>query len=386
MAPNKSKNRKKSIVLCSIIIASLCEDEDVRTREWCKEWLQRRKEKGSHATILQELRDGAYESDFKNYMRMDPNTFYDLLVMIEPFISKQDTCMRENISPEARLEATMLFLSTGCSYTPFSTEPEYQNSLSEIIPETCQAIFAVLKDKYLKTPQTAEEWRYVAEDFRKIWNFLICIGALDGKHILIKRTYLHLMALCDANSNFLYVDVGINGRVSDGGVWNKSTLCMHIENGSAGLPDDIQLPNCSKILPFVIVVDDAYPLKRHIMKPFSHRDQNLQQSIFSYWLSRARNTVENAFGRLAYRFHVFKRQIDLEPKKLEQIVLACTAQHNYLHKVPVTPYLCINDKDNPMLSLERQNSTIEGTVVRNMYMKYFNEEGTVIWQCGGISA
>ena len=98
---HKKKNKAKKIALCSMIIAVLCEEEEEMTRrEWCKDWLHKRNERGSHATIFQELRTG-YESDFTNYMRMDPNTFYDLLEKLQPFITKQDTCMRESISPAA---------------------------------------------------------------------------------------------------------------------------------------------------------------------------------------------------------------------------------------------------------------------------------------------
>ena len=52
-----------------------------------------------------------------------------------------------------------------------------------------------------------------------------------------------LIDASDADSNFIYVDVGTNGRVSDGGVWDNRSLCQHIENGSAGMPDDEVLPN-----------------------------------------------------------------------------------------------------------------------------------------------
>lgn len=241
----------------------------------------------------------------------------------------------------------------------------------------------------------------VAEGFSNKWNFPNCIGAVDGKHILIRPPpdsgsfyynykgshSIVLMAVSNADSNFIYVDVGTNGRVSDGGVWDTCSLNQHIEAGSAGMPDDEILPNSSKVLPYVIVADDAFPLKRHIMKPFSHRNQNPEQRVFSYRLSRARRTVENAFGILANRFAVFHKPINLEPTKVVQIVLACTALHNYLRTAPVTPNLCSganNDtEDIPgMLPLEyeQQTSTINGTIVRDLYMKYFNEEGAVIWQ------
>ncbi len=32
------------------------------------------------------------------------------------------------------------------------------------------------------------------------------------------------MAIVDADYKFIYIDVGTNGRISDGGVWNKTKL------------------------------------------------------------------------------------------------------------------------------------------------------------------
>ena len=78
----------------------------------------------------------------------------------------------------------------------------------------------------------------IADQFEKQWNFPNCIAAMDGNHILIRQprnsgsyyfkykgTFsIVLLALVDADYKFIYVDVECNGRVSDGGVFQNSTL------------------------------------------------------------------------------------------------------------------------------------------------------------------
>lgn len=59
--------------------------------------------------------------------------------------------MRQSIKPAARAEATLRYLATGCCYTSlqYSTRISKQ-SLSSIIPETCDAIYEALKDDCMK--------------------------------------------------------------------------------------------------------------------------------------------------------------------------------------------------------------------------------------------
>ena len=148
-----SKRDRKRIALWSIIVTVLCvkkkRKKRLEKRKWCKDWLMKRNQLGSHMTILHELQND--NKDFTNYMRMDPHTFHRLLTLVSPAISKQNTIMRSSIPAEARLEATLLFLTTGCSYThlQYATRISKQ-SLSHIIPETCQAIYQVLREQYLQ--------------------------------------------------------------------------------------------------------------------------------------------------------------------------------------------------------------------------------------------
>lgn len=268
---------------------------------------------------------------------------------------------------------------------------------------------------YLQTPTTHKEWKDVANKFFTRWNFPNCLGAIDGKHIEIKappdsgsyyynykgRYSIILLAICDANSEFIYVDVGRNGRVSDGGVWDDSTLSSWITNDTAGLPPDTKLPGSDRTLPYVFVADDAFPLQRHIMKPFPHAHQSRTERIFSYRLSRARRTVENAFGMLANRFRVFLTPIHLAPEKVETIVLSCTALHNFLRRDQVAKYTqhegSLEHEDVSLRTVVPGSwrdiqqvtglqtvglikSTVEGKRVRNEYVKYFSQEGALHWQ------
>lgn len=47
-----------------------------------------------------------------------------------------------------------------------------------IVKETCHAICTVLEPKYLKPPQSKEEWLAIEKGFFDKWNFPHCIGLL----------------------------------------------------------------------------------------------------------------------------------------------------------------------------------------------------------------
>ena len=75
------------------------------------------------------------------------------------------------------------------------------------------------------------------------------------------------MALVDADYRFLYVNVGANGRVSDGGVFSGCTLYDGLINATLNIPEPEPLPGTNMNSQFVIVADEAFPLRNDLMKP-----------------------------------------------------------------------------------------------------------------------
>ena len=51
-----------------------------------------------------------------------------------------------------------------------------------------------------------------------------------------------LLAIAGTNYEWLFADVGTNGRMNDSGIWNKSSLRRAIVNREIGLPEPRALP------------------------------------------------------------------------------------------------------------------------------------------------
>ena len=51
--------------------------------------------------------------DFRIFLRMDSDTFEDLLTLVTPLIQRQKTIMREPVSARDRLSITLRYLATG---------------------------------------------------------------------------------------------------------------------------------------------------------------------------------------------------------------------------------------------------------------------------------
>ncbi|XP_063231370.1 uncharacterized protein LOC134535920 [Bacillus rossius redtenbacheri] len=381
-----------------------------RARQWwTKPWLQKRDEGNGHgmlSLLRNELRLYDTES-FRNFVRMNGALFDELLGRVCPIIQKQNTVMREAIKPRDRLAVTLRYLATGCTYKDLQYSTRIAAStLGVIIPETLQAIYDTMRDECIKAPDTPAEWEVVSNGYHSMWQLPHCIGALDGKHINFRpprnmgsffRNYkghdsIVLLALVDAEYKFLYVNVGVNGRMNDAGVFRESDLSEALLGGTLNLPKSRPLPGRDLPMPFVIVADDAFPLTQNIMKPYP--DKNLCQAkrIFNYRLCRGRRVVENAFGMMSNKFRILLSTLQLPVKKVELLTAVCCILHNFILLRKNVHYLksCVAEDTAEIddflpvlqgLSQQGGNHHSRGAAaVRNEFSEYFSGVGSVPWQ------
>ncbi|KAJ8018792.1 Protein ALP1-like [Holothuria leucospilota] len=255
---------------------------------------------------------------------------------------------------------------------------------------------------YMRVPQTTEEWLQKAANFENMWNFPHCVGALDSKHVHItapgntgslyfnyKNTFsIVLLALVDANLQFLAIDVGSYGRNSDGGIYANSNLGKAITNGRLNWPLDEPLPNAPHLgpMPYVALGDEAFPLQIHMMRPYAGKGCPLDERVFNYRLSRARRIVENAFGILAARWRVFHTKISVNPALVVDIVKTTCLLHNMIQAESTPAQTAVVLQNTPSHNVLQDfrgtgnRAARQAKNVRDRFKEYFNNISTPPWQ------
>lgn len=197
-----------------------------------------------------------------------------------------------------------------------------------------------------------------------------------------------LLAVCDSNYKFILVDIGAEGRQSDGGIWSRSAMGQAFLKGDMNIPHPEQVLE-GPVLPYVLVADEAFQFTNYTMRPFPGKaGLTKEKQIFNYRLSRARRIVECAFGILVSQWRIYRRLIDTSIETAENIIKATIILHNYLHQDANN--LCnidllddININTPALIDLNHIGSntnTRQASKIRNIFMNYFNNEGAVSWQ------
>ncbi|CAJ0955318.1 unnamed protein product [Ranitomeya imitator] len=196
-------------------------------------------------------------------------------------------------------------------------------------------------------PKTADDWKRIASDFEQLWQFPNCGGALDGKHVRITQPansgsffynykgYFSVILTALINANYEFVDVGMNGRVSDGGVFEHTSFGEGLRNNQLQLP---QNEDTKGNLNFVFIAHEAFPLHPHLLKPFAQRKLTAERRIYNYRLFRARRVVEMPLGLWRIGLEFFHTAINLKLPSIDLVVLACCVLHNFLRRHDTSSY------------------------------------------------
>ncbi|KAJ8030154.1 Protein ALP1-like [Holothuria leucospilota] len=281
-------------------------------------------------------------------------------------------------------------------------------TISRLVHEGCEA-FWKHREIFMKIPNDRDDWRMIAANFWEKWQFPHCIGALDGKHVVLMKPdksgslyynyketcSIVLKALVDANLKFIAISTGALGRNSDGGIFARSRLGQRFADGDFNFPPSAPLPESEHLgpLPYVAVGDEAFPLLYHLMRPFPGRQNSIDKQIFNYRLSRARRIMENAFGIFAARWMVFHTKIALQPAHANSVVKAACVLHSLL-KAKTTP----SQKAQLMEEAADVNSVdglanVRGTggmvteaaiSVRDSFKEFFMQDKSVPWQMQNV--
>lgn len=257
----------------------------------------------------------------------------------------------------------------------------------------------------MKIP-SLEKWKEIANRFYDLWNLPNCLGAIDGKHIRIQKLpnsgstnynykqyhSIVLLAACDADGLFTIIQTGFAGRNNDGGIFRASNLSRLLERGELNLPEDACLPHDEnqQKLPYYLVGDNAFPLKRFLMRPYPQNTLDNKKRIFNYRLSRGRKTIECSFGMMTQKFQVLLTPIRCkEVTTIVDIIKCVCVLHNYVRLKEGTQYSIAryeplqNTPQNLNLNEEIVFLTprSSATSVRNYLSNYFIKPyAAVPWQ------
>lgn len=365
----------------------------------------------------------------REYFRMDGHRLHDLYQRILANDVARKLIVRAKthaltISAALRLSMTLKILASGDSVA--NTAKTYRigkTTAFDILYDTCDAIWIALEKEFLRLP-TEERWREIAQKFWERWNFALCLGAVDGRHVVVRKppkagsAYFNykldhsivLLAVADGDYCYSYVDIGAYGRSHDGNVFAHSEFGkgLYEFHNPLNLPGQHLLPGSDVKCPHVFLGDDAFPLGGHLLKPYGGRNRSTEEQLFDYRLSRARGLVENTFGITVSRFRILQKPIGCEPEHVDKIVRATAVLHNYLRKTDggaasdgryMPPHMLdyVNEEtgvmqegswrhdcppDGALQNLSRGRfRSAYGKEVRDRFKNYFlTEEGSVPWQ------
>lgn len=262
-------------------------------------------------------------------------------------------------------------------------------TVSVIIPETMNALWFTLRSVHMPVP-SVDDFVKISQDFQRKWNFSHCIGAIDGRHVAIKKPphsgtlyynfkgyySIVLQAVIDANYRYICIDVGGYGSQHDSATFQASQLYRAVMHKTIVLPQPSTVENSNLYLPYFFLGDGAYPLSKFLMKPYQNRGNLSEaQKVFNSRLSKARVVVENGFGITSQKFRILLHNIEQSPEIVNLIIKTTCLLHNLIIDLKpqnnVEQVIMENSSDNDDPVLE----PVGARDIRDELARYFTLQG-----------
>ena len=131
---------------------------------------------------------------------------------------------------------------------------------------------------------------------------------LDHSFTIAVFLSVELQEVADSESIFILIDIGAYVKSSDDGTFSASTLYHFLEDFESTLQKPASFEGSGTEMSFVILGDEAYPVKTYLMKPFARKDLSCDERVFDYRLLRARSCGERAFSILTAKWRLLNKQ------------------------------------------------------------------------------
>ena len=114
---------------------------------WVRQWICRRPSLGLYDRLMVELRREDPKT-FKNFMRMPPDMYDEIVEKLTPALTKTTTKWRVPLEPGLKVAITLRHLAAGTKYR----EMQYawrvpHNTISIVVREVCEAIIDVYREE-----------------------------------------------------------------------------------------------------------------------------------------------------------------------------------------------------------------------------------------------
>ena len=150
------------------------------------------------------------------------------------------------------------------------------NIISFFVPMVC--IFLRIQRKTLHPTFYPRRMAWSVAGLAIVRNFHHAFGAIDGKHVAVKKPhnsgseffdykrfcFIVLLRVVDADFKFIWTS-GSVGSASDAGIFSECTLRTALEDNSIGFPPTEPLPQDDRQI--FILGNDAFPLRTWLMNP-----------------------------------------------------------------------------------------------------------------------